>query len=57
MKLSFNLGKNELIMELLLDTFPSFVNHCFIYRKVFILEIIVNFNTAYYSGGIIHEYF
>lgn len=46
MKISFEIDKkdNE-FSSFLLETLPSYV---------FILEIILNFNTAYYRKGIIH---
>lgn len=46
MKISFEIDKKDnKFSSFLLETLPSYV---------FILEIILNFNTAYYSKGIIH---
>ena len=46
MKLSFVIDKKDnQATVLLLETFPSYV---------FIIEIILNFNTAYYHKGIIY---
>lgn len=46
MKLSFDIDKkSNQVGQMLLETFPSLV---------FILEILLNFNTAYYHKGIIH---
>jgi hypothetical protein len=46
MKLSFVINKKDSkATTLLLETFPSYV---------FIVEILLKFNTAYYHKGIIH---
>ncbi|CAD8133742.1 unnamed protein product [Paramecium octaurelia] len=45
MSLSFELDKSSQISTLLFETIPSYI---------FIVEILLNFNTAYYSHGIIH---
>ncbi|CAK62193.1 unnamed protein product (macronuclear) [Paramecium tetraurelia] len=45
MSLSFELDKSSQISTLLFETIPSYI---------FIVEILLNFNTAYYSQGIIH---
>lgn len=44
MRLAFSLNKKDNnISQLFLETFPSYL---------FILEILLNFNTAYYNKGI-----
>ncbi|CAD8065047.1 unnamed protein product [Paramecium primaurelia] len=45
MSLSFELDKSNQISILFFETIPSYI---------FIVEIMLNFNTAYYSQGIIH---
>lgn len=45
MSLSFSLDKSSQMTQLLFETIPSYI---------FIAEIILNFNTAYYSQGVIH---
>ncbi|CAD8143061.1 unnamed protein product [Paramecium pentaurelia] len=45
MSLSFELDKSSQISTLFFETIPSYI---------FIVEILLNFNTAYYSQGIIH---
>jgi hypothetical protein len=46
MKLSFDIDKKaNQATQMLLETFPSYI---------FIMEILLNFNTAYYHKGIIH---
>ncbi|CAD8075620.1 unnamed protein product [Paramecium sonneborni] len=45
MSLSFELDKSSQISILFFETIPSYI---------FIIEIMLNFNTAYYSQGIIH---
>ncbi|CAD8122405.1 unnamed protein product [Paramecium sonneborni] len=46
MSLSFELDKSSTLVWLFFETIPSYI---------FIAEIILNFNTAYYSHGIIHS--
>ncbi|CAD8049316.1 unnamed protein product [Paramecium sonneborni] len=45
MSLSFELDKSSQISTLLFETIPSYI---------FIIEILLNFNTAYYNQGVIH---
>lgn len=45
MELSFDLDKSTTLVWLFFETIPSYV---------FIVEIILNFNTAFYNQGIIH---
>lgn len=45
MSLSFDLDKSSTLIWLFFETIPSYV---------FIFEIILNFNTAFYSQGRIH---
>lgn len=45
MSLSFDLDKSSTSVWLFFETIPSYI---------FIAEILLNFNTAYYSHGIIH---
>ncbi|CAD8199743.1 unnamed protein product [Paramecium pentaurelia] len=46
MQLSFSLQNNAQTVDFLFSTIPSWV---------FLMEIIINFNTAYYYKGMIHE--
>ena len=46
MSLSFELDKSSTLVWLFFETIPSYI---------FIAEILLNFNTAYYSHGIIHS--
>ena len=46
MSLSFELDKSSTLVWLFFETIPSYI---------FIAEIILNFNTAYYSHGTIHS--
>ncbi|CAK62036.1 unnamed protein product (macronuclear) [Paramecium tetraurelia] len=46
MQLSFSLQENAQTVDFLFSTIPSWV---------FLMEIVVNFNTAYYYKGMIHE--
>ncbi|CAD8111887.1 unnamed protein product [Paramecium sonneborni] len=46
MSLSFELDKSSTLVWLFFETIPSYI---------FIAEIILNFNTAYYSHGVIHS--
>lgn len=46
MSLSFEISKDNAISSMFFETIPSYI---------FILEILLNFNTAYYLNGIIHS--
>lgn len=45
MSLSFDLDNSDTSVNLFFETIPSYV---------FIAEIVLNFNTAYYKHGIVH---
>ncbi|CAD8185376.1 unnamed protein product [Paramecium octaurelia] len=45
MSLSFELDKSSTLVWLFFETIPSYI---------FIVEILLNFNTAYYNHGVIH---
>lgn len=45
MSLSFEIDKSTQTTQLIFETIPSYI---------FIIEILLNFNTAYYKHGIIH---
>lgn len=45
MSLSFDLDKSDTSVTLFFETIPSYV---------FIAEILLNFNTAYYKHGLVH---